>query len=156
MKYIFSTLFCTVFAIMVIAQTNTIDTVEKGNVTIIKDNRLDELVKIEANFNKNFASNIKSAKGFRLMVISSNDRNLVMNLRSQLLQLYPDQKAYMSFQPPYIKLKFGNFLDKSTADEVKKEIIKRKLVSGNIYVIPETIEVKLDKNKDKEKDKDNK
>jgi hypothetical protein len=152
MKFIVSTLLCTIFATMVMAQTNTIDTIEKGNVTIIKDNRLDELVKIEAEFNKSFASNVKSAKGFRLMVISSNDRNVVMRLRSQLLQLYPDQKAYMSFQPPYIKLKFGNFLDKAAADDVKKEIMKRKLVSGNIYVIPETIEVKLDKNKDKEKD----
>lgn len=134
------------------AQVNTIDTTVKGNTTIIKDKRIDELVKIEAEFNKSYSGSVKSAKGYRLMVISSSDRNAVMNLRSQLLQLYPDQKVYMSFQPPYIKLKFGNFLEKSEADDIKKEITKRKLVTNNIYIIPETIEVKPDKTKVKEKD----
>lgn len=133
-------------------QVNTIDTTVKGNTTIIKDKRIDELVKIEAEFNKSYSGSVKSAKGYRLMVISSSDRNAVMNLRSQLLQLYPDQKVYMSFQPPYIKLKFGNFLEKSEADDIKKEITKRKLVTNNIYIIPETIEVKPDKTKAKEKD----
>jgi hypothetical protein len=138
------------------AQTSTIDTTVKGNLTIIKDNRIEALVKAEAEFNKSYAASAKSAKGYRLMVISSSDRNIVMNLRSQLLQIYPDQKVYMSFQPPYIKLKFGNFLEKSEADDVKKDITKRKLVTNNIYIIPETIEIKPDKTKAKEKEKDNK
>jgi len=58
----------------------------------------------------------------------------------------------MSFQPPNIKLKFGNFLDKTEAEKYKNDIIRQKIVTTNIYVIPELIEVKPDKNKDKEND----
>jgi hypothetical protein len=41
-------------------------------------------------------------------------------------------------------------LEKSEADQYKKEITSNKLVSTNIYLVPEIIEIKPDKNKDKE------
>lgn len=132
---------------------NTLNTVDStrpaGKVTIIKDSRLDELTKIEAAFNEDMAAKAKtSAKGYRLMLLSTNDRVLAMKVRTQLLQRYPEQKVYMSFQPPYIKLKFGNFLDKEEAEDYRKEILKYNLVTSNIYLSAETIEVKPDKNKD--------
>jgi SPOR domain len=118
-----------------------------GKVTVFYDSRLDILAKKEAEFN---ALGAKSAKGYRLMVLSTNDREQAMNLRAKLLQRFPEQKVYMSFQPPYIKLKFGNFLEKAEAEEYKKDIIANKLVSTNIYLVPEIIEIKPDKNKEKE------
>ena len=132
---------------------NTLNTVDStrptGKVTIIKDSRLDELAKIEATFNEDMAAKAKTtAKGYRLMLLSTNDRILAMKVRTQLLQRYPEQKVYMSFQPPYIKLKFGNFLDKEEAEDYRNEILKSKLVTSNIYLSAETIEVKPDKNKD--------
>ena len=134
------------------AQTilNTVDSTRPaGKVTIIKDIRLDELAKIEAAFNEDMAAKAKTtARGYRLMLLSTNDRILAMKVRTQLLQRYPEQKVYMSFQPPYIKLKFGNFLDKEEAEDYRNEILKNKLVTSNIYLSAETIEVKPDKNKD--------
>lgn len=121
-----------------------------GKVTVFKDTRLDILAKKEAEFNEALALGPKSAKGYRLMVLSTNDRAQAMNLRARLLQRFPEQKVYMSFQPPYIKLKFGNFLEKTEADQYKKEITSNKLVTTNIYLVPEIIEIKPDKNKDKE------
>ncbi|MEO6548877.1 MAG: SPOR domain-containing protein [Ferruginibacter sp.] len=121
-----------------------------GKVTVFKDSRLDILAKKEAEFNDAIALGPKSARGYRLMVLSTSDRAQAMNLRARLLQKFPDQKVYMSFQPPYIKLKFGNFLDKAEADEYKKDITNNKLVSTNIYLVPEIIEIKADRNKEKE------
>jgi hypothetical protein len=118
-----------------------------GKVTVFKDSRLDILAKKEAEFN---VLGTKSAKGYRLMLLSTSDRELAMNLRARLLQRFPEQKVYMSFQPPYIKLKFGNFLEKEEADQYKKDIISYKLVTTNIYLVPEVIEIKPDKNKEKE------
>ena len=57
----------------------------------------------------------------------------------------------MSYQMPNIKIKFGNFLEKDDADKVRKQILSSKLVTGNIYLLPETIEVKPPK---EEKDKE--
>ena len=143
------------FALLVVNATaqNTLNTVDStrpaGKVTIIKDSRLDELAKIEAAFNEDMAAKAKTtARGYRLMLLSTNDRILAMKVRTQLLQRYPEQKVYMSFQPPYIKLKFGNFLDKEEAEDYRNEILKNKLVTSNIYLSAETIEVKPDKNKD--------
>lgn len=121
-----------------------------GKVTVFKDSRLDILAKKEAEFNEALAVSPKSARGYRLMVLSTNDRAQAMNLRAKLLQRFPEQKVYMSFQPPYIKLKFGNFLERAEADQYKKDIINNKLVITNIYLVPETIEIKPDKNKEKE------
>ncbi|MFZ4059481.1 MAG: hypothetical protein ACOYKE_15160, partial [Ferruginibacter sp.] len=80
----------------------------------------------------------------------TTDRTYAMSIRSKLLQRYPDQKVYMSFQPPYIKLKFGNFAEKADAEKVKKELSDSKIITNNIYVVPENVELKGDKNKDKE------
>jgi SPOR domain len=119
--------------------TTKIDTAAvEGTLTVNKDPRLNVLAKNEANFN---ATAIKSAKGYRLMVLNTNNRNLAMSLRSKLLQRYPDQKVYMSFQPPYIKLKFGDFPDEDSADKFKDELLKSKLIPGNIYVVPEIIDL---------------
>ena len=82
------------------------------------------------------------------MLLSTNDRTIAMKVRTLLLQRYPEQKVYMSFQPPYIKLKFGNFLDREEAEDYRKEILKNKMVASNIYLSAERIEVKPDKNND--------
>ena len=119
--------------------TTKIDTaVVAGTLTVNKDPRLNVIAKSEADFN---ATASKSAKGYRLMVLNTNNRNLATSLRSKLLQRYPDQKVYMSFQPPYIKLKFGDFVDEDSANKFKDELIKSKLIPGNIYVVPDIIDL---------------
>lgn len=128
------------------------DTVLSGKVTIQKDPRLELLAKKEAEFNAIAALGPRAAKGYRLMVLNSNDRNLAMKVRGQLLQSFPDQKVYMSFQAPFIKLKLGNFLDKDEAEKMKKQITAKKIVTNNVYVVPEVIEVKGDKNKEGEEE----
>jgi hypothetical protein len=91
------------------------------------------------------------------MVISTSDRELAMKVRAQLYQYFPDQKQYMSFQMPNTKIKFGNFLDRSQADQARKKIMAMKLVTNNIYVLPDTVEMKVEKKdpNDKSDDKDN-
>ncbi|UEG51300.1 hypothetical protein LK994_07430 [Ferruginibacter lapsinanis] len=129
-----------------------------GTVTVYKDSRMDILAKKEAEFNdsKLLPNGTYAMKGFRLMLLSTSDRAMAMNIRAQLLQRYPDQKIYMSFQAPYLKLKFGNFVEKTDAEKFKNEIARTKLITTNIYVIPEMVEVKVDNQKDKEKEKENK
>lgn len=123
-------------------------TISIGNITVFMDSRLELLAKKEAELNEAIANGPKFAKGFRLMVLSTNDRTQAMNLRARLLQLFPEQKIYMSFQPPHIKVKLGNFLEKTEAEQYKKEIILNKLVSTEIYLLPEIIEIKTEKNKE--------
>ena len=149
MKKIFTLILPAFFALHSSAQIASVkDTATEGKITVYKDSRMDVLAKKEAAINETYLLGPKSAKGYRLMLLSTNDRPAAMNLRRQLLQRFPEQKVYMSFQPPYIKIRFGNFLEKEDADKYKKEIIRTKLVTNNIYVLPEIIEIKPEKDKD--------
>jgi hypothetical protein len=122
---------------------------DSGVVTIYKDPRIDLLSKTQTKVNYGRYYGPRAAKGYRLMVLSTSDRALAMKVRSQLLQRFPDQKVYMTYQVPNIKLKFGNFTDKGDAEKYKNLISNGGIVKNNIYVVPETVEVKTSKNKNK-------
>ncbi len=136
-----------IFSITVNGQVTSMADTTLFSVKIIKDSRIDILAAKQAEFN---SRNRTAAKGYRLMVINSRDKDLVMKVRAQLLQRYPEQKIYMSFQAPYIKIKFGNFVEKDEAEKYKKMLTTSNLVSTSIYMVPEMVEVKPDKNKEKE------
>ena len=152
---IFLLIIAIIFTVEMNAQKIT-DSTMMGTAVVIKDPRIDILGKKMAEYNSSlstvtYTNGLTSAKGYRLMVISTSDRELAMKIRAQLYQMFPDQKQYMSYQMPNIKVRFGNFLDKADADRARKQIMATKLVANNIYVLPETIEVKPSK---EEKDKE--
>ena len=120
-----------------------VDSVQPAPLVVVhKDYRLDILGRKEAEINTAVTkSHERSAKGFRLMVLSTNDKELAFRIRTQLLQRFPDQKVYMWFQAPFIKLKFGNFRTRQEADVYKAQI-SRMMNGASIYYLPETVEVK--------------
>jgi hypothetical protein len=132
------------------SQDSTKNISGEENITVNKDPRLNILAKKESEFNdaNGVLQGGRVAKGYRLMLLNTNNRELAMKVRSQLLQSFPEQKVYMSFQPPFIKLKFGDFLEKDEADKYKTEIAKTKIVTTNIYIVPELVELKQDKSKE--------
>lgn len=110
------------------------------NIIIHKDSRLDILAKKEAELNSAYSKALeKTMMGYRIQVISTNDRDYVMKVRSILLKKFPSQKNYLIFQAPYVKLRFGNFKTKDEADTYMKQISK--LLNGaSVYLVPERIE----------------
>jgi hypothetical protein len=155
--------FVTMFCIAAIAQTTPAVPVADsaasgGKVVVNKDPRMEVLAKKQAAYYSTSSNNLgpRAAKGYRLMVLSSNDRVYAMNVRAQLLQRYPEQKVYMSYQAPFIKLKFGNFVDKADAEYYKRMIAASKMVKNNIYVVPEIVEIKPLENEEEDKDKKDK
>jgi SPOR domain len=119
-------------------QHNTSDSTNQ--VIVNKDPRIDILGKKMAEYNESLASKMHSTRGYRLMLLSTNDRAKALQVRSQLLQYFPDQEVYMVFQSPFIKIKFGNFLERSEADDYRKQIVATDIIKGNIYIVPEMVE----------------
>ena len=143
--------YCFFFLIMMgnvsIAQDTFEDSVAVEKNIIHKDPRIDVLGKKMAEYNEGLALKIKMVSGYRLMLLNTTDRAFAMKLRTTLLQQYPEHKLYMSFLAPYIKLKMGNFVDKAEAESMKKELQTLNIVTGNIYLVNEKIELKpVDKN----------
>ena len=135
-----------IFSIGVFAQSFTSDTSADGNSITHKDERVDLLGKKMAEYNEGLSKKIQMVDGFRIQVLNTADRSLARKVRSSLIQNFSDQKVYMSFVAPYIKLKLGNFIERVDAEKVSDKITDLKIVSGNIYIIPEKVEQKpLDK-----------
>ena len=106
---------------------------------------MDILARKEADINTAILkAQARIGKGYRLMILNTNNREYAMKIRGELLQKFPDQKTYMWFANPYIKIKFGNFKTMDEAEPYKREISKM-MNGATIYYLPETIEVKPDK-----------
>lgn len=122
------------------------DTAINKKVKINKDPRLDLLAQAQADIAINNAKlAARFTKGYRLFVLKTDDRDYAMKVRAYLLQNFPDEKVIMSYQAPFIKMKFGNFVEKDEAERMKKIITRDGVIKGGIYVVPDTIEVKPDK-----------
>ncbi len=124
------------------AQIVTADTAVMTKVTVNKDPRLDMLAKAEFDMNKIAG---RFTKGYRLFVLKTDNREYAMKVRSYLLQNFPEEKVIMTYQSPFIKMKFGDFENIEDAEKFKDLIIKGKVVTGGIYIVPDMIEIKPDK-----------
>ncbi len=121
------------------------DSVTQDKVAIIKDYRLDILARRESEVNTAILkSQARTARGFRLMVLNTSDKDYAFKVRTELLQKFPEQKPYMWYANPYIRIKFGNFRTKEEAEYYRKQI-SQMLNGANIYFLNETIEVVPDK-----------
>jgi len=116
-------------------------------VTVNKDPRLDLLGKAQVDINK---MSTRFAKGYRLFVLKSDNRDYAMKVRSYLLQNFPEEKVIMTYQSPFIKMKFGDFVEKKDAEKCRDQILKGGVITGGVYVIPDTIELKPDKTEQNE------
>jgi len=130
------------FSAGALAQNLPADSLQTAKVTINKDPRLDMLAKVETDFNLLAA---RYTKGYRLFVLKSDNREYAMKVRSYLLQSFPEEKVIMTYQSPFIKMKFGDFVEVKEAEKYRDMIMKAGVIKGNIYVVPETIELKPDK-----------
>ncbi|MEO5646981.1 MAG: SPOR domain-containing protein [Chitinophagaceae bacterium] len=117
-----------------------------------RDIRVDMLGKKLAELNANEKKmQERTAMGFRLQVLSTNDREHAMKTRTSLLQKFPEQKTYMFYQAPFVKIRFGNFRSKQDAEIYKKQI-SRMLGGASIYTVAERIEVKPEKDREIEEE----
>ncbi len=114
---------------------NPVDT-----VIFKKDSRLDILVQKQAQANKRTAMMTSTGlyKGFRLQMISTPRRDDATQMKSELLNRFPDQKTYTLFQSPNFKVRMGNFLKREEAEKFRAQISK--FFPKGIYIVEDTIE----------------
>jgi len=110
------------------------------SVYVVKDSRFDLLTKKKAEINKKSADSKKPNRGYRIQVLNTTDRNQALSTKSRLLTIYPEHKTYLMYQAPYFKIRIGNFVEKSEADDLKKELAR--MFPTGVFVIPSDIEYK--------------
>lgn len=117
---------------------------------VSRDPRLDKLVDKQIELNKEALKNRTILEpGYRIVVISTNKRDLALEAKGKLMKQYPDQKTYLYYQSPNFKLQFGNFKTYKDAEIFRKEMTAS--FGENLLIIPAQIEVKPDKQENENK-----
>lgn len=108
---------------------------------VIRDPRLDLLVDKQIELNQQaLKARTTVVQGFRILVISTNKRDLALEARSNLLKNYPEHKSYMYYQSPHFKIQFGNFRTQKEAEQMKKNL--EALFGEGLLIVPAKVEVK--------------
>jgi SPOR domain len=119
--------------------------IDSNSVIVHKDYRLDLLVKKQAIINEvTSRDGRRTDKGFRLMIISTNNREEALAAKTKVLTYFSDLKAYMWYQSPYFKVKAGNFKDRKDAEAYQKRL--NTYFPKGVFIMKDVIEVKASKN----------
>jgi hypothetical protein len=150
MKFIL-TISAFVFASSCIAQQDTTGTnpVDSNTVIVHKDSRLDLLVKKQAVINEvTSREGRRTDKGFRLMIISTSNREEALAAKTKVYTYFPELKAYLWHQSPYYKLKAGNFKDRKDAEAFQRRL--NVYFPKGVFIMKDIIEVKPSKGNEEE------
>ena len=118
-------------------------TTHAQSVTVVKDPRIDMLLKKQYDLNRKVEIlNKKSGPGYRVMVINTNDRTKALEVKSKMMSEFPDHKSYLVYQSPYFKIQIGNFKTRQEAEDLRKRIMR--MYPTGVMVVPATVEYKID------------
>lgn len=137
MKYIISCVLL-ILSHTLFAQTDT------SSVVVQKDPRIDMLIKKQVQVNELTTRDARRfVQGYRILVISTNDRNKATNAKTKIYQEFPELKAYLMWQSPYMKLKVGDFKTREEAEPYLSAI--QRFFPTGVYIVRDVIEVNPDK-----------
>jgi maltodextrin utilization protein YvdJ len=116
--------------------------IDTTSVSIVKDSRIDLLIKKQIQVNEETSRNARrQEKGFRLLVISTTLRDEALAAKTKVYSYFPELKAYLFHQSPYYKVKAGNFKDRKEAELYQRRL--ELLFPKGVFIINDIIEVKL-------------
>ncbi len=148
---LFFTIAALTFATTCFAQKDTawVTPVDSNAVIVHKDPRLDLLVKKQATINEvTSRDGRRTDKGFRLMIISTINRDEALAAKTKVYTFFPDLKAYMWYQSPYFRVKAGNFKDRKDAEAYQRRL--NTYFPKGVFIMKDIIEVKAGKGIDDE------
>ncbi|MBU2019042.1 MAG: hypothetical protein KJ941_05300 [Bacteroidetes bacterium] len=94
---------------------------QKGQIEIIKDPRLDFLVKKQGMVVPPATS--PQITGYRLQLFFDSDRKKVEESRGKFIATYPKIDTYMTYSAPNYILKVGDFRHQHEVEKIKNQLI---------------------------------
>ncbi len=130
MKLLFL-LLLSAFSLPVIAQ---------DSIVVHVDSRIEMLTARQAVQNRKAALLNRNTRmeGFRVLVLSTKNREEAFKMKAELMQQFPTHKSYTIFQSPNFRIKIGNFVSREDAEILKKALSKS--YKQNMYVVRDQIE----------------
>jgi hypothetical protein len=113
MKYALS-LFFAVMSCSLLAQ--------RGQVTIIKDDRIEQLIKSKSQIIPPATS--PQIPGFRVQLIFDSNKKVIDDARAKFINSNPKIDTYINYNAPNFILKVGDFRTKLEADRLKDAMMR--------------------------------
>jgi len=144
MKLLFSAVGIFFFTVCSFSQDTTLKAIDTGSSVVIhKDQRVDMLIRKQIEINEETSRDARRiARGFRLLVVNTNNREDALSAKTKVYTYFPELKLYLIYQSPYYKLKVGNFKERKDAEAYQKKL--NDFFPKGVFVINDIIEVKLD------------
>jgi len=135
------------YAVSGFSQDTLVHPIDTNTVVVHKDPRIDMLIKKQASINEISSRNSKRTdKGFRLMIISTNNRDEALAAKTKIYTFFPELKAYLWYQSPYFRVKAGNFKDRKDAEDYQRRM--NTYFPKGVFIMKDIIEVKPGKGED--------
>ncbi|MFO7526070.1 MAG: SPOR domain-containing protein [Ignavibacteriaceae bacterium] len=80
---------------------------------------------------------VGTTDGFRVQVIATDDIDEANNINTEVAQLFPNHRTYVNFEPPFYKVKVGDFNANTLADDMTFKL--RQMGYAESKVVRETI-----------------
>ena len=93
---------------------------QNGKVEIIKDSRVDELVKQQSAIVP--PATVPQITGYRIQLFFDTDKKLVEDARTKFTGMYPKVETYIIYNAPNYFLKVGNFRTHLEAEKIKSTV----------------------------------
>jgi hypothetical protein len=95
---------------------------QEGEVTIIKDVRIDALVKKQGTPTP--PASTPQIAGYRVQLFFDSDKQLVDEARSKFISQFPKVDTYILFTAPNFVLKVGDFRTMLEAERVRESLLR--------------------------------
>ncbi len=133
-----------ILSIFVFAGSLSFAQSDSNNIVVHKDPRIEQLMKKQIEINEITTRNSRRfVEGYRIQVISTNNRKKAMDAKTRIYQRFPELKAYLMYQSPFFRLKVGNFTEREEAENYLQDILQ--LFPTGVYVVRDIVEVKPEK-----------
>jgi hypothetical protein len=138
MKFLISSVLLLFFSLNLLAQ------IDSTGIVVHKDPRIENLIKKQVEINELTTRDARRfVPGYRILVISTNDRTKATTAKTKIYQEFPELKAYLMWKAPFLKLLVGDFRNREDAEEYLSAI--QRFFPTGVYIVRDTIEVNPDK-----------
>jgi hypothetical protein len=111
------------------------NTIQINNATISSNFNLSHTIDIHKQKNEK----TDEIKGYRIQIISDNNRSNVYNQKAKVYQHFSEFKSYLKYVQPYYKLRIGDFKTKLEARNYLERVIK---VFPSAFIVFDDIKVR--------------
>lgn len=115
-----------------------------GKIQLFQDQRLYRI--ISSKTNGGMALEVTEIQGYRVQVFSSNAPKTAkaeaFQIEKEMQALFPDIPTYVLYNPPFWKVRLGNFRNQEESNLLRQEIINKfPTIQGDVYIVRDLIQI---------------